>query len=326
MMKKNNMGVLLIILTALFFFFGVASAEVVDRIVAVVNNDVLTLTELNKALLPYVDKINSAGYSDEKKEKLLYKIRQDMLSRMVDRKLTDQEVARLHITVSDQEIDNAIERLKQSQLMTQEDLEAALEQDGMSFKEYRGKIHQEILRPKLINYSVKSQVIITDKDVKDYYMSHIEEYTGIKKYHLYNILIIVESYALEETKTELLKSAQMIKQKLDSGENFKILAKRYSQAPNASDNGDLGLLNADCLSEKLIESVSKLAKGEYTGVIRTDQGYQLFYMEEIQNPEQKKLEHVSDEISKKLYDEIVEKKFKSWLDSLRGKANIKTML
>jgi peptidyl-prolyl cis-trans isomerase SurA len=313
MTRTISLG-LALICTVLFTLPATGTAETVDRIVAIVNDDIITLIELNKAILPYAEKIDSAGYPEEKKAQILFKLRKDMLNRMVDRKLTDQEVRKLRLTVTDKEVDAAIERLKEAQLMTQEDLEAALEHDGMDFTEYREKIRQEILRPKLINYSVKSKVIITDGDIKAYYLEHIADYAGVREYHLFNILVTMED------------AAETLRTRLAAGDDFKVLAKELSEAPNAGDGGDLGVFRMETLSDQLQAAVKVLGKGEHTDVIETDQGYQVFFLESIREPQGQTREQVKDEISKKLYDEIVEKKFGTWLDSLREKSYIKKML
>ncbi len=303
-----------------------ARADLVDRIMAVVNNDVITLVELNSALRPYVEQIDSAGYSSEKRTKILYKLRQDMLNRMVERKMTDQEVKRLKLTVSDKEVDSAIERLKEAQFMTQEKLETALAQEGITFAEYRENLREEILRPKLINYSVKSKVVITDTDIKAYYDNHAEEFAGVKKYYLRNILFILDSFASQSRKQEQKSKAEGLKERLQKGEAFNTLALKYSEASNAPEGGDLGFFGQEALSEAIYNAVKDLKPGQFSDVLLTDQGYQIFYVERIEEKNGKLLEQVSKEISKKLYDEIVEKRFREWLDALREKSHIKIML
>ncbi len=305
---------------------GQATADIVDRIVAIVNNEIITLFELNKALLPYVEKIESAGYSDEKKRAILYQLRQDMLSRMVERMLTDQEAANLMLMVSDKEVDNAIERLKSAQFMTREDLEKALEQDGITFEEYREKIRQEILRPKLINHSVKSKVVITDSDVKDFYETHPDEFAGEKKYFLHNILLGNQSHGSDEFNQEQNAPGDFILEMLEKGSDFKTLARQYSQAPNAADGGELGLFSLDSLSEQIGDAVIGLSPGEHTGVLLTDSGYQIFFLSRIEVVGGKTMDQAFDDISNRLYDEIVEEKFRAWLDSLKEKSHIKIML
>ncbi len=99
--------------------------KLIDRIVAIVNNDIITLVELNTAMQPYLVKLETSDYGPDKKKEIRYQLTRDMINRMVERKITDQEARRLRITVSDKEVDAAIEKLKESQLMSQEELEKA---------------------------------------------------------------------------------------------------------------------------------------------------------------------------------------------------------
>ncbi|MBF0209288.1 MAG: SurA N-terminal domain-containing protein [Desulfamplus sp.] len=290
--------------------------KLIDRIVAIVNNDVITLLELKDALAPYVAKVEASDYTSDKKKEIVNQLTQDMLSRMIERKLTDQEAKRVKITVSDREVDEAIERLKQSQLMSQDDLEKALKDDGLSFLEYREKIREEILRPKLINYTIKSKVVITDKDIKDYYEKNNQTFSGKRRYFLRNIL------------KKDRDSADLIKKRLDGGEDFKAVAAAASEAPNADEEGELGFFDWETLSDTIKDAIENLKSGDHTDVISTDQGYQIFYVETIDdNQNLAPLDaEVSEAISKKLYNEIVEKKFREWLDDLKKKSHIKLML
>jgi len=301
-------------------------AQLIDRIVAIVTDDIITLVELNSALRPYMEKVESSDYTPQKKKEIIYQLSGDMLNRMVERKLTDQEAKRIKITVSDKEVDAAIQRVKESQLMSQEDLQKALKEDGLTFADYREKIREEILRPKLINYSIKSKVVITDSDIKAYYESHSEEFEGKKRYYLRNILLTSGDFTSDVTKSELKKKVEQLKARLDAGEDFKSLAKAESQAPNAPEGGDLGLFEWESLSDTIKSAIEPLRTGEHTDVILTDQGYQIFYVQDIENQNLIPQDQVSESISKKLYDNIVETKFREWLNALKEKSHIKIML
>ncbi|MBF0200237.1 MAG: peptidyl-prolyl cis-trans isomerase, partial [Desulfamplus sp.] len=170
------------------------------------------------------------------------------------------------------------------------------------------KIREEILRPKLINYSVKSKVVVTDSDVKAYYDANPELFAGKKEYFLRNILIPLESVA-SSSQEEQRSKAREIRAMLKNGESFSALAHKFSRAPNAGDGGELGLFDLDTLSPGIAHAVEGLEAGEFTDVVTTDQGYQIFYVERIEEQEPIPLEQVEGEISKKLYDEIVEERF-----------------
>ncbi len=105
-------------------------AELIDRIVAVVNNDLIALEELNNQLKPYLEKISAMGYPPDKQRQMIFKVREDVLNHMIDQKLTDQEIARYNITASDKEVDNAIERVKKTNSLTDEVLPAGAFQRG----------------------------------------------------------------------------------------------------------------------------------------------------------------------------------------------------
>ncbi|MBF0302043.1 MAG: SurA N-terminal domain-containing protein [Desulfamplus sp.] len=320
----------IIIITAKPLCAEVSNIKLIDRIIAIVNNDVITLVELNTALQPYIQKLESSGYETAKKQEIMRQLTGDMINRMVERKLTDQEAKRVKITVSDKEVDAAIERLKESQLMSQEELEKALKDDGLTFEDYREKLREEILRPKLINQSIKSKVVITESDIKEHYERNSQNFSGKKRYYLRNILIKSEGKSKEPaagiTEDKLQKKAKQIKQRLEGGEDFKTVATAESEAPNAAEGGDLGFFDWEILSDTIRDAVEPLKAGEYTNVISTDQGYQIFYVEKIDNQNLPPLNEVSESISKKLYDDIVEKKFREWLDALKEKSHIKIML
>ncbi len=300
--------------------------KLIDRIVAIVNNDIITLVELNTALQPYLIKLDSSDYTPEKKKEIVYQLTRDMMNRMIERKLTDQEAKRLRITVSEKEVDAAIERLKESQLMSQEELEKALEEDGLPFAVYKEMLRDEILRPKLINQSIKSKVVITDSDIKQYYEQNSQKFSGKKKYYLRNILLRADE-SISGTEREHQKNrAENIKQRLDAGEDFQAVAKVESEASNSSEGGDLGFFDWDILSETIKNAISNIKAGGHTNVISTDQGYQIFYVEKIDSQDLTPLDEVSEAISKKLYDDIVEKKFREWLETLKEKSHIKIML
>ncbi|MCJ7540219.1 MAG: SurA N-terminal domain-containing protein, partial [Desulfobacterales bacterium] len=101
------------------------SAEIVDRIVAVVNDDVITLIELKGSLKPYMEKIRSLGYPPEKEQELLFKVRKDMLDRLINQKIEDQEIKRSKVEISEEQIDQTIERIKETNYLTDEQLRAA---------------------------------------------------------------------------------------------------------------------------------------------------------------------------------------------------------
>jgi peptidyl-prolyl cis-trans isomerase SurA len=299
------------------------SAELVDRIVAVVNDEVITLMELNSSIKPYVGKIQSLGYPQEKKQQLLFKVRKDILDRLIDQKIEDQEIKRSKVEISEEQIDQAIERLKETNYLTDEQIRAELAKDGLTMEEYRNKIKDQILRERLVNLKVKSRIVITKEDVKAYYEKHIEEYGGKQKYHLRNIILKVPLFTDAKKKLEIKAKIDEILKKLKSGESFEALAAKYSESPAASDGGDLGEFEFDSLSPQLQKAIEKIKPGEFTPVLDTDLGYQIFFLEKILKAKGKTLEEVTPEIESKLFNESINSKYETWIGDLRKQSVIK---
>jgi len=318
-----------IIYTLLLCVFGypliinAKSAEIVDRIVAVVNDDVITLIELNSSLKPYTEKIGTLGYPSEKEQELLFKVRKDMLDRLINQKIEDQEIKRLKVKISEEQIDRTIERIKETNYLTDEQLRAALAKDGLTIEEYRKKIKSQILRTRLVNLKVKSKIVITNEDVKAYYEEHIEEYGGKQKYHLRNIIMRVPLFSDTKKKLEIQAKMDEILERLKAGESFEVLAAKYSESPAASDGGNLGEFEFDSLSPQLQKAIEKMKSGEFTPVLDTEQGYQIFFIEEILIAQGKTLEEVTPEIESKLLNESIDKKYRAWIGDLRKQSAIK---
>jgi peptidyl-prolyl cis-trans isomerase SurA len=319
----------LTVLAGCFFIIGIFiitenhGAELVDRIVAVVNNDIISLQELNRITKPYVERIKENRYSNEKEQKMLFEIRRKILDQLIDEKLTDQELKRHNITVSTKEIDRTIERIKETASITDEELRTELASQGLTMEEYRVRTKEHLLRRKLINREVRSKIVITQEDIKAYYDSHMDDYAGKKKYHLRNIIMKVSLLASDTEKQTVFTRMENVLEKLEQGEDFAKLAKIYSQSSMASEGGDLGFFQLDEISPLLRPEIEELKAGEFTSVIDTEMGYQIFLVEEVVEKPGKSLEDATPEITDKLYTEIVDQKYQAWLENLRTRSHIK---
>ncbi len=312
MIKKTRLSILCISL--ILIGVQVASAEVVDRIVAVVNNEIITLLQLNKATKPYKLNIEASQKSIEEKKQLVKRLEKEVLQQLIDRSLTTQEAVKFNIDVTEKEVDSAIDNFMKTNKMDLEGLERALAADGLLLKDYRVKMKGEILQSRLISRAVRSKVIITDTDIKTYYDTHLESFIGVKKYYLRNIFM--------DSETDLAA----LEKKMGKDLSFAQLAKEYSIATNASDGGDLGVFDINNFSENIKNSLQHLGKGEHTPILAAGDGYQILFVEDIIMEGNKTLEQASDQIENILYREKAEKQFTEWIDSLKKQAHIKVML
>ena len=300
-----------------------ADAVVVDRIVAVVNEDLITLYDLNQNFQPYEANIKALGYAPERERETLYKLRTDLLNKLIEDKLADQIVKKNNIEVSEEEIDNALERLKDSRSLTDDELRAGLAQQGLTLEEYRSSLKKQLLRSKLVSREVKSKIVITADDIKAYYDAHREKFAGESKYHLWNIFIRTPEFADESTRRSALEKMETVLEQLKQGRSFVSLATDDSDSPTAPKGADLGLFKPEELSPELQEAVRDMKAGDFSPILKTDMGYQIIFVQKIVETEPKSLEAVKSEIHETLYNEAVDNKFQTWLKDLRKQSHIK---
>lgn len=329
-MKINFRGLSLvrtiIILSAVWYFAPASpaiSAEVVDRIVAVVNEDIIRLTELNARLSTEADQIRSEGYPPEKEKQVLFDARSRILDEMINEILADQKIAEAGIQIDDQDVDATVERVKTMNRYTEEDLKQALQMRGMSMEKYRQEIRKQILRSKLVNQKVKSAIVITDSDIRAYYEAHPEEFGGKKKYTLRNIVMAYPNPDESRDRNQVRAEMEEVRHQLQGGASFAEIAKTRSQAPNAREGGELGQFALSEMSEQLRPVIGALQTGQSSDIIETDLGFQIFYVEAISDAPEQSFDTVRADIEKKLYDQAVDKKFDAWIKSMREAAHIK---
>lgn len=296
--------------------------QMIDRIVAIVNDDIIVLSELNEKLKPYTDRIAKMGYPPEKEKKMIYKVREDIIRTMVDQKLTDQEVRKFGIVIDDEEVMRTIERIKQKNALTEEEMQADLARQGLTLASLKKNIREQMLRARLVNVAVRSKIVITKEDARAYFDSHPEEFRGEKKVHLWNIMTTKPEFAFE---TEIQAGRDQMEKVLDrlaAGESFQAIARELTAGKGPLTSSDIGEFRFGVLSPELQTAIGDLKAGEHTGLLETDNGFQIFYVHKIVAGAGKQFDEVAPEIQEKLFAEQVDSRFEAWLNDLREKSHI----
>jgi peptidyl-prolyl cis-trans isomerase SurA len=314
-----------------YFLWGLAfsigifpfNGRSVDRIVAVVNDDLITLFDLNQKFRPYEENIRALGYAPERERETLFKLRTDLLNQLIESTLSDQAVKKHNIEVSEQEIDTALERVKDARSLTDDDLRAGLAQQGLTLEEYRKNLKHQLLRNKLVNREVKSKIVVTEDDINAYYDAHREKFAGELNYHIWNIFIRTAKFADDSTRRLALEKMEAVLAQLKQGRSFESFAVDDSNSPMAPKGADLGQFKLEELSPKLKEAVSGMKAGDFSPILETDLGYQIIFVQKIVETESKSLATVKSEIHEILYNEAVDNRFQKWLKDLRKRSHIK---
>lgn len=315
-------NVALCLLVGVFLPSSISRSEVVDRIIAFVNDDIITLSELNERTNAFVAARKQNPFLQQQ-EYSLEKIRLNILNLLIDERLAAQEISRLNISVSEAEMDDAIERIKKESHLTQETLEAELRKEGKTIKDLRVQIRKGLEQKKLVNREVHSKTVITEEMVEAYYKSHIEEFQGKERWRIQDIFLPFSPSDTSEEQARLRDLAQHILKRLQAGVAFGELAQRHSQGPGADARGDLGFFSRGELEPVLDAAVEKLEAGEVSPEIETTRGIHIIKLTEVNKTPTRSLDEVRESIRDLLYKREVDFRYREWLSSLRERSYVK---
>jgi peptidyl-prolyl cis-trans isomerase SurA len=320
--KNWLISVWLCLLAGGFLTLSPSRAEVVDRIIAYVNDDIITLSELNERTNAFVAARRQNPFLREE-EQSLEKIRRDMLDYLINQRLAAQEVARLKISVSEEDVDEAIDRIMEENRLTQETLEAELRKDGRTLADLREQIKKSMEEKKLVSREVRSKTVITTEMIQAYYQDHIEQFEGRKRWRIQDIYLPFTPTDTPEERTYLRKVAKQILERLRSDGDFSSLAKRFSQGPGAEAGGDLGFFSKGELEPVLEAAVEALKPGQVSPDIETTRGIHIIKLIEVDEAPAKSLAEVESTIRDLLYQRELDFRYKEWLSGLRERSYVR---
>ncbi len=294
---------------------GPAAAEVVDRIVAEVNNEIITMSELQM-----MAKTVAAQSGVKLKEAENRSVQLQMLNALIDRKLAKAEAKRRGITVSPKELDEALARFKQrSNIPDDEALAKALSQEGISFKEFKQQIADQMTQDRLIQVAMRSKSpAISDAEVRRLYDQRFKQ--GGSQIHLISVKMPFPPGASQEQKSEMNRKADALINMTGQGKSMLEAASKLGL-----DATDLGFVSQTDLDPRLAAYLEKL-KPKEVAPIETPQGYQLIQLVERRSGGGRPFEEVAPEIRRILMEQEMQKQFGEWVKTLREKAHIKIML
>jgi len=295
-----------------------AGAEVVDRIVIVVNNEIITQREVDVILLPVYAQYRNT-YKGEELIRKLEEAREQILKQLIEDRLILSEAKRQNITVEEKEIDARINDIR-SKVGTEADLENMLNEQNLTLKELRERYREKIIIRKLIDQKVGGRIIITPLELKEYYSAHKEDFLQPEEVKLRTI--VIKPKQGQGGQEEALKKAREILKRIKEGGDFEGLAKEYSEGPGAAEGGLMGYVRKGEFMPQLEEIIFKLGEGQASGIIQSSLGYHIFKVEEKKAPRHKEFSEIRQDIEEYLYREKADKRLRSWIDSLAKSAYI----
>jgi peptidyl-prolyl cis-trans isomerase SurA len=284
---------------------------VVDRVVAVVNDDIITLSDLQReeALKKNNGKIDPRL----------------VLEDMIDRTLQMEAAKREGMEVTDKELDDAIADIEKRNNLDSGQFEAALAKEGLTLEQYRVELREQITLSRVFNKFVRSGIVIDEAEARAHYERYLKSYTQPEEMRLTQIFLPLPDKATPAQIAEVKAEAEAVYERAKRGEDFVRLVREVSQGPTAQQDGDLGFMRRDQALSEIQDAVRTLKPGGISAPFVSAGGYNIVRLDEVRTPV-KPFEKVKDEITKALYQQKMENTYRSWLQSLRSDAHIENKL
>jgi peptidyl-prolyl cis-trans isomerase SurA len=302
------------------------SMAVVDRIVAVVNQDIITLSEVEKWISPLLVLENVRSEDRLEKKEQIRGLRRKVLDQIIEDKLIEQEAKRSGVKVTAKEMESALDEIRQRNNATQEELEKALIKEGLTLDGYKKQIEKQLQRMKVLQWNLKKELKGGGTELQNFYQSNISRYRSTEMYRPRQILFRVPKGATPEQVQEVKRKCQKVLERIHKGEDFGEMALLYSEDLSAKDHGDLGYFKKGELLPSFEREALRLKAGEVSGIVRTDYGFHIIKLVERKGGEPLPFEDVKEKVLQDFQEDEMEKAFKQFISTLREKSVIEIRL
>jgi peptidyl-prolyl cis-trans isomerase SurA len=306
------------VLYAIFLLLAVfvptyVHCEVVDRVVAIVNDDIITLKETER-YVP-VEKQGSFASVNEYIRNIKLREKMDIL---IDDVLIRQQAKKLNLVVTDKDIETVVEGIKKQHLISEEEFKQQLAKEGVSYKDFLAGLKGSLLRNKVLARIISPDVTITENDLKDYYDKHLEEFRD-EDYKLKHIFFSPKRQDIQER-------AIAAYNQLKEGKSFESVAKEFSDDPSADQGGDIGFVRKEDLIPEFKGAVHFLTPGEYSQILKTSYGLHILKLVEVRAGNTLPFDIVKTRIQEKIVRDQSEKRYKDFIDKLRKASYIEVKI
>lgn len=278
-------------------------SAVVDKIIATVNGEPVTLSELERILQP-VYKQYEQVYHGEELEEARRQARRGLLEQLIENKLILQRAKEEGLSMTEAAMEEELADIR-DKFGSMEEFEKALEKEGLTLEKYKKDLSEQLTVKAMIEKNVVYKAKISPKEIEDYYDKHKDEFIKPRMVHIGHILV-----------KDNEKKIQNLYKQLEEGKDFSEMAGQYSEA------GDPGFIPLEQLKPELREIVDSLKVGEYSKIIKTDIGWHIIQLKGWKEAETIPLGKVWDELEDKLFRKKLNQEHKKWITVLKSKAHI----
>jgi peptidyl-prolyl cis-trans isomerase SurA len=309
MMFRMNRFFSTIIMTCLVLFpLNSRAAVMLDKIVAVVNSEVITWSELYRDMEFELSR-NMQSVTQEQKMDVFKRNESSYLEGMINKKLQLQEAQKKRINVGDMDIDNAVRTISEKYGLGESEFQKVIENEGFTVSKYREMLREQIIIGRLVEREVMGKINISEEEVERYVK---ERRLGTENlYRIRQIFIKVPEDGDEQAAWGKMSDIQ---KRLAEGEDFETLARTYSEDASADNGGDLGFLRKDNLSLEFQEALGSMSPGDISSPFSTRRGIHIIKLEDIKD------------VRAIIKDERFSQAYQQWLKGLRERSFIEIRL
>lgn len=319
---KKRIAAILIFVTAFLFCPEVQSAVLLDRVVATVNDEVITWSELMNVIL-FEGREYLNAENDKSREEKIRELERPFLNKLIDMRLQTQEAKAMGMAVHNDEIESAMSDIRVKYNMTEDDFLASLAKEGIMIEDYTKGLGDQILLQKVVNYAVRGSVVVTDKEVEEDYNANRELYDNAQdKFRIRQIFFLMPADGVGRDEMDV--RARDIVQRIKGGESFANLANEFSEGPGRRFGGDLGYISSGSALAEIEEAADALETGGVSEPFWSSAGLHIIKLEErvkAGSPEKAR-----ETIKEKLFKKAFELKYHEWRTGLKEKAYIEIKL
>jgi len=297
-----------------------ANRQVLEEIVARVNNEIITLSELRLSEDTLRRELRQQ-HSGREFEQIFAEQKQNVLRDLIDQSLLVQRGRDRGVSV-EADVIKRLDQLRQNMnLESMEELERAMAAQGVSIEDYKERTREQLITNIVIQHEVSSNIFVETEKVRNYYLTHREEFVQPPQVRLREILVSTEDTepknlpAREERVREILM-------KIRKGEDFAQLAREYSDAPTAQDGGEMGYFDPEKLAPGIREVVDKLLVMGVADPMQTQEGWLILQLVERRTGGVPPFEEVESQIRNKLYMDEVQPALRELLGKMRREAYV----
>jgi peptidyl-prolyl cis-trans isomerase SurA len=320
MNTSNVMKLVALLLGAAALSSGAAQARTVERIVAVVGDEVILESEVNEKSRLFLQEIAALPDPAQRAQRTAA-LRREVLDNMINEHLLLQQADELKLSVSSEEIDRSIEQIKKDYGLTDAQLADELRRTGLNMASYRQNTRREILKYRVLNIAVGSKVSVSDNDVQSYYERNMKAGGASQQVRVSHIFVAIPESGDAAKVLEREAYARKILARAKSGEEFAALAKELSEdGATRAEGGDLGYFGKEMgLPKPVEELVFSMKVGEIGGPVRGNQGFHVIKLVDRRAKDVKPLAEVKEELRAQLRAKEMDRQTKAYVSELRRK-------